>query len=99
MLTDGALIDVRDLPEWIQHRDLNLRDPDDLISLAEMHCRHAQRVLARVGGSQKKAAEILGIGRTTLYRLLRRESLNALAAAAGTAGKDMSLATENEATV
>jgi DNA-binding NtrC family response regulator len=99
MVTDGALIDVRDLPEWVQHRDLNLRDPDDLISLAEMHCRHAQRVLARVGGSQKKAAEILGIGRTTLYRLLRRESLNALAAAAGTVGRDMSFETENEPTV
>jgi transcriptional regulator with PAS, ATPase and Fis domain len=99
MVTDGALIDVRDLPEWVQHRDLNPRDPDDLISLAEMHCRHAQRVLARVGGSQKKAAEVLGIGRTTLYRLLRRESLNALAAAAGTQGNDACLPIEGEATV
>ena len=99
MVTDGALIDVRDLPEWVQHRELNLRDPDDLISLAEMHCRHAQRVLARVGGSQKKAAEVLGIGRTTLYRLLRRESLNALAAAAGTQGNDAPLPIEGEATV
>lgn len=83
MVVDGPLVDIGDLPEWVQHQNLNLRDPDELISLAEMHCRHAQRVLVRVGGSQKKAAEILGIGRTTLYRLLRRESLSALGAAVG----------------
>jgi DNA-binding NtrC family response regulator len=99
MVADGALIDVRDLPQWIQHQGLNLHDPDDLISLAELYSRHAQRVLERVGGSQRKAAEILGIGRTTLYRLLRRESLSALAAEPDTAGKEMLLPTEDEATV
>jgi DNA-binding NtrC family response regulator len=78
MVTDGVLVDVLDLPEWVQHQDLHSRDTDDLISLAEMHCRHALRVLARVGGNQKKAAEILGIGRTTLYRLLNRGGCGAL---------------------
>jgi DNA-binding NtrC family response regulator len=46
---------------------------DDLmISLVEIDERHARRVLAALGGNMTKAAAVLGIGRTTLYRLLRR---------------------------
>jgi transcriptional regulator of acetoin/glycerol metabolism len=45
---------------------------DQLISLAEMERRHVKRVLAALEGNITKAAEVFGIGRTTLYRLLRR---------------------------
>jgi DNA-binding NtrC family response regulator len=79
------VIDIPDLPESIQQQSLKIQNRDDLISLSELEYRHATRVLARVGGSQKKAAEVLGIGRSTLYRLLRRVGVSSQGPAIGQA--------------
>ena len=71
MMVEGDLIDVRDFPDTL--RKPAEREPvedEDLIPLDELQRRHALRVLARVGGNKKRAAEILGIARTTLYQLL-----------------------------
>jgi DNA-binding NtrC family response regulator len=73
MMADGNLIDIRDLPE-------RLRGPlsDDLggdekfLSLEELQRRHILRVLEGVGGNKARAAEVLGIGRATIYQLLSR---------------------------
>jgi DNA-binding protein Fis len=42
-----------------------------MISLAELERLHAHRILNAVGGDKLRAAEILGISRATLYRLLQ----------------------------
>jgi DNA-binding NtrC family response regulator len=42
------------------------------LSLEELQRRHILRVLQVVGGSKHRAAEILGIGRATLYQILSR---------------------------
>jgi DNA-binding NtrC family response regulator len=41
-----------------------------MISLDEMERLHARRVLDALGGDKLRAAEILGVSRATLYRLL-----------------------------
>ncbi len=46
---------------------------EKLLSLKEVEKRHALKVLQETGGNKKKAAEILGIDRTTLYRILEKE--------------------------
>jgi two-component system response regulator AtoC len=46
-----------------------------LLSLDEMTQRHIARVLAATGGNKKRAAEILGVDRRTLYRMLCRYAL------------------------
>jgi DNA-binding NtrC family response regulator len=82
MMVDSKFIDSTDLPE-------RLRTPftgdsvidEDLLSLDEVQRRHVMRVLERVGGNKARAAEILGLGRATIYQLLSRMKLE---------GKDVS---------
>ncbi|MFB3827218.1 MAG: sigma-54-dependent transcriptional regulator [Bryobacteraceae bacterium] len=74
MMAESDLIDARDLPE--QFRGEAPPEPcapeetDEMLTLAEVHRRHAMRVLERVEGNKAKAAKILGIHRATLYRLI-----------------------------
>jgi DNA-binding NtrC family response regulator len=75
MMTESDVIDVRDLPDRIQ----NLRPEENTesevqLSLDQLARLHAQRVLAHVGGNKVRAAEILGISRTYLYELLKKNT-------------------------
>jgi DNA-binding NtrC family response regulator len=73
IMTNGNLIDIGDLPEKLQGSltDVPLGDEDSL-SLHELQRRHVLRVLESVGGNKARAAEVLGIGRATIYELLSR---------------------------
>jgi DNA-binding NtrC family response regulator len=73
MMADGKFLDINDLPDRIQSQssDQSLTD-EAFFSLEEMQRRHVSRVLERVGGNKARAAEILGIGRATIYQLLSR---------------------------
>jgi transcriptional regulator with PAS, ATPase and Fis domain len=73
MMAQSDVIEIRDLPEALQSEDIKVSNDGDLCSLEEAQIRHAMRVLNRVNGNKARAAEILGIGRTTLYRMLRVE--------------------------
>ena len=46
---------------------------DDRPTLAELERRYIELILRETGGNKKRAAEILGIDRRTLYRTLERE--------------------------
>ena len=49
--------------------------PDSFVSLDELTKQHLGRVLAATHGNKKRAAEILGVDRRTLYRMLERYGL------------------------
>ncbi|HKV27195.1 MAG TPA: sigma-54 dependent transcriptional regulator [Candidatus Acidoferrales bacterium] len=76
----NEFIDVDDLPG-------NLRRPSGDIGpvqenwrplpLDEMRRIHIKRVLEMCGGNRVRAAQVLGIGRTSLYRFLKREHRHA----------------------
>jgi DNA-binding NtrC family response regulator len=71
----GDFIDLADLPEHLQHRGPRRPDGDDWrpLSLDEVRKVHIQRVLELCQGNRLRAAQILGIGRTSLYRYLKRD--------------------------
>jgi DNA-binding NtrC family response regulator len=48
------------------------RPPDDTLTLDAIERRHIERVLARAKGKVARAADILGISRSTLYHRLER---------------------------
>jgi DNA-binding NtrC family response regulator len=76
MLAEGKFLDLGDLPDRIRiHSSEQSPNDEALFSLEELQRRHVIRVLERVGGNKARAAEILGVGRATIYQLLSRMKL------------------------
>jgi len=84
----GEFIDLADLPEQLQRKSNLLAGGEDWrrLSLDEVCTQHIQRVLDVCKGNRLRAAQILGIGRTSLYRYLKRDGGNNKAAAQGAPG-------------
>ena len=64
-----------DLPKEIleETKGTEIKLPEGLLPLKEVERQYILKVLQETGGNKKKAAEILGIDRTTLYRILEKE--------------------------
>jgi DNA-binding NtrC family response regulator len=76
-VTQYEHITVDDLPEKIRayQRPRVLAasdDPSELVPLEEVERRYILRVMESVGGNKTMAAQILGIGRKTLYRKIEQ---------------------------
>jgi DNA-binding NtrC family response regulator len=74
LMATRSVIDVAELPEYI--RNAAAQRPvwgTDLIPLDEVQRRYARQVVYKVNGNKLRAAEILGISRNTLYKLLEEE--------------------------
>jgi DNA-binding NtrC family response regulator len=71
----GDFIDLDDLPEQLQRRGPRSVDGDAWrpLSIDEVRKAHIQRVLTMCQGNRLRAAQILGIGRTSLYRYLKKD--------------------------
>jgi len=75
MTTEGETIDVSDLPEYIREQQLTevrdeIRGEETFLTLEQVERAHAVRVLEYASGNKVRAAELLGISRTKLYRIL-----------------------------
>jgi len=71
MMTEGETIDVGDLPEYIRERQSSEAQPEEtLVTLEQVERTHALHVLERVSGNKVRAAELLGVSRAKLYRIL-----------------------------
>ena len=77
----GDFIDLDDLPEHLQRRRPRIGEADEWrpLSLDEVRKVHIQRVLHMCQGNRLRAAQVLGIGRTSLYRYLKRDGQNGAA--------------------
>ena len=72
MMAAGELIDLPDLPEYLHSRESS-REGQGLLTLEEVEKRHVHSILTQVGGNKLVAAEILGISRATIYRILSQK--------------------------
>jgi two-component system response regulator HydG len=71
MMVDGNVIDLADLPQLIKGSPQEVSQQEtELISFDELQRRHLVRVLEKVGGNKARAAEVLGVSRTTIYEML-----------------------------
>jgi transcriptional regulator of acetoin/glycerol metabolism len=71
MMNEGETIDVGDLPEYIRERQPCEAQPEEsLATLEQVERTHALRVLESVSGNKVRAAELLGVSRAKLYRIL-----------------------------
>jgi DNA-binding NtrC family response regulator len=76
MMVDGPLLDVNDLPERFRSAVVPATVIDTkFLSLEEVQRRHVVNVLEGVGGNKVRAAEILGVSRTTVYQLLSKMNM------------------------
>ncbi len=78
-------IDVDDLPETLQRpgaRAGNASDAWRPLPLEEVRRQHIRRVLEACEGNRVRAAQMLGIGRTSLYRFLKRNEKKSSSSAA-----------------
>lgn len=73
IMASGNVLDAPDLPYEVRTGQARRADEptSDLCSLADLEKAHVAKVLAHAGGNKKRAAELLGIDRTTLYAKLK----------------------------
>lgn len=72
----NEFIDVDDLPGNLRRPAGNIGPPEENwrpLPLDEVRRIHIKRVLEMCAGNRVRAAQVLGIGRTSLYRFLKRE--------------------------
>jgi DNA-binding NtrC family response regulator len=72
MMSARDTIDLPDLPEYLHSRE-SAREGQGLLTLEEVEKRHVHSILTQVGGNKQEAAEILGISRATIYRILSQK--------------------------
>ncbi|MFZ0737062.1 MAG: sigma-54 dependent transcriptional regulator [Candidatus Acidiferrales bacterium] len=78
-------IDLDDLPAHLQEPHRHTRIHDETwrpLPLVEVRQAHIERVLESCKGNRVRAAQLLGIGRTSLYRYLKRANKRAASAGA-----------------
>jgi DNA-binding NtrC family response regulator len=84
----SSTIDVSDLPEQVQRPKRRLAPNSEgwsPLPLDEIRSAHIQRMLDMCKGNRVRTAQMLGIGRTSLYRFLKRGDNSKAAAVKGAA--------------
>ena len=71
MMAEGETIDIGDLPQYLrEEQQVGTQESDASSTLEQVERNHTLRVLESVGGNKVRAAEVLGVSRAKLYRIL-----------------------------
>jgi DNA-binding NtrC family response regulator len=71
ILEKGPQITPESLPQSMKLFQIETLDPGKIRTIEEMNREYVQKVLEHYGGNKSKAAEVLGISRTSLWRILK----------------------------
>jgi len=72
ILENASHIKAESLPQSIKLFQVEAIDPNRVKTIDELNREYAEKVLELEGGNKSKAAEILGISRTSLWRILKK---------------------------
>jgi DNA-binding NtrC family response regulator len=73
ILEKSGQITPESLPQTIKMFQIETIEPDKVKTLEELNKEYAEKVIDMLGGNKSKAAEVLGISRTSLWRILKEE--------------------------
>jgi len=73
ILEKGPVITASSLPQSITLFQIDTIEPDRIKTIDEFSKEYAEKVVEIFGGNKSKAAEVLGISRTSLWRILKEE--------------------------
>ncbi len=73
ILEKKPLITADSLPQSMKLFHIETLDPGKIKTIEELNREYVQMVLEMFGGNRSKAAEALGISRTSLWRILKQE--------------------------
>lgn len=73
ILERNALVTPESLPQTMKLFQIDTVEPGRIKTIEELNHDYALRVLDALGGNRTHAAEVLGISRTSLWRLLKEE--------------------------
>jgi DNA-binding NtrC family response regulator len=73
ILEKGDAISPASLPQTIKMFQIETIEPDRVKTIEELNKEYAMKVLEMFGDNKSKAAEVLGISRTSLWRILKEE--------------------------
>ncbi len=73
IIEKSEVITPDSLPQSISMFQIETIDPSRVQTMDELNRAYAERVLEMVGGNKTKASELLGISRTSLWRILKGE--------------------------
>jgi len=72
ILENTSHIKAESLPQSIKLFQVEAIDPNRVKTIDELNREYAEKVLDLEGGNKSKAAEVLGISRTSLWRILKK---------------------------
>ncbi|HOV85570.1 MAG TPA: sigma-54 dependent transcriptional regulator [Syntrophobacteraceae bacterium] len=75
ILSENGWITPKALPKELTEQKVEEREGPEIVSLDDVERQHILKVLEQVNHNRSQAAEILGIGRKTLYRKLKEYNL------------------------
>lgn len=74
ILEKNSVITPQSLPQTIKIFQIDTIEPDKVKTIDEISKEYAEKVLEIAGYNKSKAAELLGISRTSLWRILKDEA-------------------------
>lgn len=75
ILEKGRVIAPGSLPQSLTMFQISTMEPGRIKTIDEINREYAEKIVEMSGGNKSKAAELLGISRTSLWRILKEEQL------------------------